>query len=491
MTTTRVWQGVRMRSTAAGADPDLPPRPMTLPAAWDDRAASALAALAPGDGRTTLPRAADSWIRPIATRARLAGHTALADRLHALLLHRQAAPTAPVWTGSVGPPPGFVLNLPAFHDGAHGFDTAAFIDAVNTAATALRLGDPAATQFALGITDLDGLLGALGLDYDSAAARDVARCIAALLRATADLAFAGNQPDLLSRLPSWPAPPEQTIAPALAAAAHDARSAALRGASSLPCTAILPPGPADALLGAETGGIAPGFSAVGADGMLTRAALARLAAQGMTAETALARMLSGNPVLVPAGLAAHQAMHDAVAPFLHAMPPRPVAGLVPAQPPRRRELPARRRGYTQKAAVGGHRVYVRTGEYADGTLGEVHVSVPRESAMLRGMMDSVAAAVSLGLQHGVALQEYVAGFTLTRFGPAGRVDGDPDVGHATSILDYVFRNLAVAYLGRCDVPEGVPDPTADDAVEDAPLLPMELPAQPRHRRNGLRLVANG
>ncbi len=495
MKNTRVWRGVRMRDTAAGADPDTPARSLSLPAAWDDRAASALAALAPGEGRTTLPRAADSWIRPVANRAREAGDAALADRLHALLLRRQAAPTAPVWNGSVGAPPGFVLNLPAFHDGAHGFDTAAFTDAVAAAATALRLSAPGASHFALGITDLDGLLALLDLEYDSPAARDVARCIAALLRATADLTFAGEQPDLLSCLPSWPMPPPQAAVPALAAAAFDARASALRGSSSLPCTAILPPGPADALLGADTGGIAPSFSPVGPDGALTRAALARLAALGMTAEAALARLLSGDPVLAPAGLAAHQAMHDAVAPYLHAMPPRPVAGAAPSQPPHRRELPARRRGYTQKAAVGGHRVYVRTGEYADGTLGEVHVTLPREGAALRGMMDSVTAAVSLGLQHGVALQDYVEALTLTRFGPAGRVEGDPDVGHATSILDYVFRNLAVAYLGRCDVPEGVPenvlDAVLDDGATGSPLLPMDLPAQPRSRRPGLRLVANG
>lgn len=490
MKQTRVWRGVRMRDTAAGADPDAPARALTLPAAWDDRAASALAALAPGDGRVTLPRAADSWIRPAATRAREAGDPALAERLHAMLLHRQAAPTAPVWHGSVGAPPGFVLNLPAFHDGAHGFDTTGFSEAVTTAATALRLSAPGASHFALGVTDLDGLLALLNLEYDSPAARDVARCIAALLRATAELALAGEQPDLLSCLPTWPMPPPQAAVPALAAAAFDARASALRGSSSVPCTAILPPGPADALLGAETGGIAPSFSPVGPDGTLTRAALARLAAQGMTAEAALARALSGDPVLVPAGLAAHQAMHDAVAPFLHSMPPRPVAGIMPARPPHRRELPARRRGYTQKASVGGHRVYVRTGEYADGTLGEFHVTLPREGAALRGMMDGVAAAVSLGLQHGVALQDYVDSFTLTRFGPAGRVEGDPDVGHATSILDYVFRNLAIAYLGRCDVPEGVPDAAVDDTAV-APLLPMDLPAQPRSRRLGLRLVANG
>ena len=209
----------------------------------------------------------------------------------------------------------------------------------------------------------------------------------------------------------------------------------------------------------------------------------------MTAETALARLLAGDSVLAPAGLTAHQAMHDAVAPFVHAMPPRPVAGSAPAQPPQRRELPARRRGYTQKAAVGGHRVYLRTGEYPDGTLGEIHIALPREGATLRGMVDSLAAAVSLGLQHGVALQDYVDSFTLTRFGPAGPVEGDPDVGHATSILDYVFRNLAAAYLGRCDVPEGVPD--APDERPAAPLLPMDLPAQRRARQPGLRLVANG
>lgn len=477
-----------MRDTAAGADPDAAPRPLTLPASWDDRAASALAALAPGDGGTTLPRAADGWIRPVASRARAAGDAALADRLHALLLHRQAAPTAPVWNGSNGAAPGFVLNLPAFHDGARGFDTESFAAAVTAAATALMLSDPAAPRFALGITDLDGLLARLGIDYDSDAGREVAMAVAALLRATADIAFAGNQPDLLSRLPSWPAPPGHTPVPGLAGAAAAARVLALRGAGTLPCTGIGTPGPADALLGAETGGIAPSFSPVGFDGLLTAAATARLAAGGLTAEAALARVLAGEPLLAPASLAAHQAMHDAVAPYLHAMPPRPVAqGAMPALP-RRRDLPARRRGYTQKAAVGGHRVYLRTGEYADGTLGEIHVSLPRENPALRAMVDSFAAAISLGLQHGVSLAEYVDSFTLTRFGPAGRVEGDPDVGHATSVLDYVFRNLAHAYLGRCDVPEGVPDHT-DAGVDTEPLLPLDLPAQ--HRGSRLRLVANG
>ena len=76
---------------------------------------------------------------------------------------------------------------------------------------------------------------------------------------------------------------------------------------------------------------------------------------------------------------------------------------------------------------------------------------------MRHMMESVSEAVSLGLQHGVPLEQYVEAFTLTRFGPAGAVEGDADIGHATSVLDYVFRNLAMNYLGGCTVPEGIPD----------------------------------
>ena len=483
MATTRIWRGVRMRDTEAGADPDAPPRPLSLPASWDDRAAAALAALAPGDGRTSLPGAADAWIRPIAVRAREAGDAALADRLHALLLHRRAAPTLPVWTGADGTPPGFVLNLPAFLDDGT-FDVPGFIEAVRTAATALHLGDPTAPRFAIGITDLDGLLAVLGLDYDSPAARDVAACLAALLRATADAALSGGQPDLLSGLPTWPAPPRHCPVPALADAAAQAYRAAPGDGAGLPATAILIPGPADALLGAETGGIAPAFSSVAPSGTLTRAAQARLAALALSPETALARALDNEAVLPAPSLAAHQAMHDAVAPFLHAMPARPTATAVPAAPPARRDLPDRRRGYTQKASVGGHRLYIRTGEYPDGALGELHVTLPREGAVLRGMMDTVTAAVSLGLQHGVPLEDYVHAFTLTRFGPSGAVEGDPDVRHATSLLDYVFRNLAVNYLGACPVPEGVPAPEP----EPLPLLPMDLPTRPRASRP-LRLVS--
>ena len=217
------------------------------------------------------------------------------------------------------------MNLPAFHDAATGFDVAAFADAAATAGTALRLGEPDAPRYAIALADLDGLLAALGLDYDGAAAREVGAGVAALLRATADAALAGDQPDLLAAAHAWPVPERCAAVPGLVEAVRRARDAVPRGAGRLPSTAILPPGPADALLGVETGGIAPAFSAVGEDGGLTRAALARLTAAGLSPGAALAGQLGGAPVLMPASLAAHQAMHDAVAPYLHAMPPRPTA----------------------------------------------------------------------------------------------------------------------------------------------------------------------
>src|SRR6202007_804126 len=111
-----------------------------------------------------------------------------------------------------------------------------------------------------------------------------------------------------------------------------------------------------------------------------------------------------------------------------------------------RALPPRRAGYTQKAAVGGHRLYLRTGEYDDGSLGEVFIALHKEGAAFRGLMDNFAVAVSLGLQHGVPLEAFVEAFTFTRFGPAGAVEGDAAVTHATSLLDYAFRHLAANYL---------------------------------------------
>ena len=117
----------------------------------------------------------------------------------------------------------------------------------------------------------------------------------------------------------------------------------------------------------------------------------------------------------------------------------------------RAKMPGRRKGYTQKASVGGHKVYLRTGEYDDGALGEIFIDMHKEGAAFRSLMNNFAIAISLGLQYGVPLEEYVEAFTFTRFEPAGLVQGNETIKNATSILDYIFRELAVSYLGRNDL----------------------------------------
>jgi len=117
----------------------------------------------------------------------------------------------------------------------------------------------------------------------------------------------------------------------------------------------------------------------------------------------------------------------------------------------REKMPDRRKGYTQKANVGGHKVYLRTGEYDDGRLGEIFIDMHKEGAAFRAMMNNFAISVSLGLQYGVPLEEYVEAFTFTKFEPAGLVIGNDAIKNATSILDYVFRELAVSYMGRHDL----------------------------------------
>ena len=117
----------------------------------------------------------------------------------------------------------------------------------------------------------------------------------------------------------------------------------------------------------------------------------------------------------------------------------------------REKLPDRRKGYTQKAVVGGHKVYLRTGEYNDGRIGEIFIDMHKEGAAFRSLMNNFAIAISLGLQYGVPLEEYVEAFTFTRFEPAGFVQGNDSIKNATSILDYVFRELAISYLQRYDL----------------------------------------
>jgi len=118
---------------------------------------------------------------------------------------------------------------------------------------------------------------------------------------------------------------------------------------------------------------------------------------------------------------------------------------------KRRRLPDRRTGYTQKAKIGGQTVYIRTGEYDNGQLGEIFLDMHREGAAVRSLLNNFAIAISLGLQHGVPLEEYIDAFVFTRFEPSGMVTGNQRIKMATSIIDYIFRELAVTYLGRNDL----------------------------------------
>src|SRR4030081_1667113 len=131
---------------------------------------------------------------------------------------------------------------------------------------------------------------------------------------------------------------------------------------------------------------------------------------------------------------------------------------------KREKMPDRRKGYTQKAVVGGHKVYLRTGEYDDGRIGEIFIDMHKEGAALRSFINNFAIAVSLGLQYGVPLEEYVDAFTFTRFEPAGPVQGNDSIKYATSILDYVFRELAVSYMSRFDLAHVDPSESNFDAM---------------------------
>ena len=148
----------------------------------------------------------------------------------------------------------------------------------------------------------------------------------------------------------------------------------------------------------------------------------------------------------------------------------------------RRRLPDRRAGYTQKARIGSHKIYLRTGEYEDGTLGEIFIDMHKEGAAFRSMMNCFAIAISLGLQHGVPLEEFVDAFVFTRFEPNGMVQGNPHIKMTTSIIDYIFRELAITYLGRHDLAQVKPEDLRHDTIGQSPrsehLAPFAPPSGP-------------
>jgi ribonucleoside-diphosphate reductase alpha chain len=169
----------------------------------------------------------------------------------------------------------------------------------------------------------------------------------------------------------------------------------------------------------------------------------------------------------------------------------------------RRRLPQRRKGYTQKAVVGGHKVYLRTGEFEDGNLGEIFIDMHKEGSAFRSLMDGFAIAISLGLQYGVPLEEFVESFTFTRFEPSGLVEGNDAIKMATSVLDYLFRELAISYLGRTDLAHVEPNDLRHDVLrgssgdstvpeaDETPLAAVMGVASNGYMRTNLYVVNGG
>lgn len=161
----------------------------------------------------------------------------------------------------------------------------------------------------------------------------------------------------------------------------------------------------------------------------------------------------------------------------------------------RKKLPTRRKGYTQKAVVGGHKVYLRTGEYDDGSLGELFIDMHKEGAAFRSLMNNFAIAISIGLQYGVPLEEFVEAYTFTRFEPSGIVEGNDAIKMSTSILDYLFRELAISYLGRNDLAHVDVDDLRIDAIgggeEQAEIASDEVAEAPSALDNVINLTSTG
>ena len=158
---------------------------------------------------------------------------------------------------------------------------------------------------------------------------------------------------------------------------------------------------------------------------------------------------------------------------------------------KRKRLPQRRKGYTQKATVGGHKVYLRTGEYDDGSLGEVFIDMHKEGAAFRSLMNNFAIAISIALQYGVPLEEFVDAFTFTRFEPSGMVEGNDAIKMATSVVDYLFRELAISYMGRTDLAHVGPDDLRPDSLGAGESEDRQAPAALAEAAAASPMASNG
>lgn len=486
------WQGIALRRVRAAADPDAEPRSVAIPATWEEEAAAALAALAPGRGAVLLPRLAERWIAQARDGAQRIGLPAaeaeeLAAGLRALLLGRRGAPGAPAWRGEGGTPR-FVLNLPAFLDALGGFDAEDYAEAVGLAVQALEaLSAGQAEELAIGVTDLAGWLAGLGLRYGTAEAQAAAAALAALTRGAAEAASGRLAERVGARVPlpsSRPALPPRCPVPGLAEAAHTALAAAaaapgLRHRSLL---ALSAPDAVDAVLGAEVGGIAPPAGAT----RLVRDTTGEVLEAPTAAARAAARRLRCDPfapmvaaLLAPPPPAARLAMAAAVAPWLDAAPPAPPATATAPHPARPRPLqrpPAREIA----ARIGGLPVVLRLQEDAQGRPVGIGFHLPADPAGLRPLLEALGRVLSDAWAQGISPAGFVEAFAHAAVGPGGAVEGDPHIARAASVLDWAARRIGREYLGRDDLPD--PLPTAAEPRAAAPLLPLDLPPAPPARR---------
>ncbi|QNT77928.1 TSCPD domain-containing protein [Entomobacter blattae] len=537
-----LWQDTPFRATYTACDPDAPTKKVTLPERWSDTTAQALAEIAPlEEEEVDLREQSLAWLMPFArlletTSIYSLDNSPLPFPLHKLvnlLLVHKAAPTFSLWKGDYDNRPGFILNLARFVEADGSLEHEDFIETLyilcqflNALAkhhaamstTELPLFSPLKSSSAahhsfgfetqtekfspplqkgvLLLTNLDVALARMGLDYDSDEARLRSRYLAGCLRYMAAQAWNGETAPLI--LPSLTkGHPFQPLQERLA----QFSGSFLKPSSFFKIeTGVSSPGPVDALLEVETCGLAPVFSPLTPQGGLAESSLCRLAHKGCTLETALAALLMGDNILSLPDQHAHYAMHRALSTYLDHMPPRPKADALPNIAPEtlkrgeRLPLPHRHSGFTQKASIGGHGLFVRTGEYEDGSVGEVAIVPARENPMVKGLLECFGQAVSIGLQYGVPLSEFVKAFAYTRFGQGGTVEGDPNRAFATSLLDYTFRTLAETYLHE-DMPDALP-PEEREENSALPLLPLPFPAasplSPRKAKTGrgrLRLVS--
>lgn len=488
-----------LRSARISVDPDIGPLgQVTLPVTWDDAAARAMLDLSMSQDALTFEDAVKPWLTMIQANA-----DSDADRCKNfldLLTQRKLAPTATFWQGQHDRQGGFIVNIASFC-GPDVFDGHGYVAALRLVCDTLRqIHSGAGIQFngelplfdlpeepaltvtssedpilprragTLLLTNIDAALAALGFDYDSDIGRDAA-CYVAWLTTSVARQNAGPVP----------LPPVSCPIAGLAEVGEQIRDEIDHADASLPSkplieTGFSAPGPIDCILGVDSCGFAPIFSPLHENGTLRESTITRLAYKGFTPETALAAAFSGQTPLSQPDLTSHLAMHRALTGFVDRMPARPDPTLTLTPQSRlergqRRILPHRLNGVSLRVSIGGQRLYLRTGEFDDGTLGEVTINAARGNSMVKGLMDSFNQAVSIGLQYGVPLDVYVDQFAYSRYGIGGTVEGDATANHASSITDYVFRSLSETYLG-VKLPDVGPEMESDTLSSADPFLPF-------------------